>query len=811
VFGKWFKRGKRAQRSTTYTGYPPPDPGIEVVPPRRLVDEQSELIHRCKRALGLPPEEYAALIEPVILRMASYVHRLPASQAHHHSLPDGLFRHSLEVAYGTLQGTEGVILTSMRKGSPSQRRNQSIRWRGAAFMVGLVHDIAKVHTDLRVSDKQGREWNPMLGPLYSWTRTFEIERYYISYREYRHKRHETSQSPFLQFVITSKFYAWLDSAGGDVLVEFLAALSGAVPDHTLMQLAVRADQRSVERDLRANGGLRGGGQGMPIATYLTDGMRRLIQSGTWGVNRRGARVWIIDDGGNRFAHVAWHQAAEDLRRLLGRDRIPGIPKNPATLADILIERDLAEPYTLPDGEGESRYWPITGGALGEKVLYTLRLPADVVFPDEAPPQPKGLRVGGDEDEPTTAQSGSKDSAASTPAAPKPEAQPTAAPAGTDSPASVAEFDWPDSEQRPRGDAAPDKAGTPAPRADKNGAESQAQLDKGQPDHGTDTVTAAREHPDEAVPARTDRSAKREGNQRGRSGKHDEAPPPPRRREASDEAPAQPKQGRGTGASDTSPPEHKRSPATAGTRGAGASPTPSPAAKARAPESPDQALAWLEQHGDADGVAARWLSRLVRAAPTDVVWMQGSRLYLQWPQAAKGYGEAKDLLMAIYDAGWLETTGLGSKVSKQDGKSVVIVKPRTAKHLKVLMGKENIESSDGGTQKERQDSRGVTLRNGEGVDFEREENEDPRTGSGNNASQSVDINKLHDELYKISEQKRDNGGRLVSWERFDEIIEERYPNISKYKIVTGLKGVRQVLDTTKEGVILKDRGEGSEND
>ena len=785
VFGKLFKRGKQAARQTTYTGYPPPDPGIEVVHPRQLVDEQGELIYRCQRALGLPPDEYKEVIEPVIVRMASYVHRLPASQAHHHSLPGGLFRHSLEVAYGTLQGTEGVILTSMQQGTPSQRRNQSIRWRGAAFMAGLVHDVAKVHTDLRVSDKAGHEWNPMLGPLYSWAKKLELERYYISYREQRHKRHETSSSPFLQFVITQKFYVWLDSDGGDIMLSLLGALSGTTPDHTLAQLVVRADQRSVERDLRVNQASQSTRPGIPIATYLMDAMRRLVQSGSWTVNRRGARVWIVDDGGNRFAHVAWYQGAEDLIGLLGRDRIPGIPRNPATLADILIERDLAEPYTLPDGEGESRYWPITGGPLGNKVLYTLRLPADVVFPEEAPAQPTGLQVG----DPTQHTEKTKGGQTGGADAPPPTPQLQTERHGEQGSTAVSEFEWPDAgggkkeppdEAKSRSDEAPARAAV----AMKDGeAASDAQALDPQEDHAPVKDRGDRQRGQDSPPRQAG-----EDPGRGEAAKRDDAAEqptsqPPRKGDA--------KKDKDDAGGATRPRSSAKPGSKAGTR-----------ESTQASDSPEEALAWLEQHGDAEGVAARWLSRLVQEAPEGVVTTDGRELFLSWPQAAKGYGEPKKLLMAVYDAGWLEASGLAGKISKKDGKPALIIKRRATKRLKVLMGDRAMQS---GNDKDNSGARGhgkaESLMAGSRKP-KRDDNAANKEKTGGNQELTVDIAKLCDELYEISEQMNGSGGRLVRWEQFDELADKHYPRTSKYKIITKLKGAERVLDTSREGVLLK---------
>jgi conjugal transfer pilus assembly protein TraI len=77
-----------------------------------------------------------------------------------------------------------------------------------------------------------------------------------------------------------------------------------------------------------------------VDRYLIDAMRRLVRDGTWTVNTPGARLWMLADG----LHVVWPQGGEDIAGLLARDKIPGIPKAPETIADILVERGHVTTY-----------------------------------------------------------------------------------------------------------------------------------------------------------------------------------------------------------------------------------------------------------------------------------------------------------------------------------------------------------------------------------------------------------------------------------------------------------------------------------
>jgi len=66
-------------------------------------------------------------------------------------------------------------------------------------------------------------------------------------------------------------------------------------------------------------------------------MRSLLRDGTWTANTPGARVWIFPP--NRV-HLVWPACAEAIVQRLYGERIPGIPRDPDTLADIQGERVL---------------------------------------------------------------------------------------------------------------------------------------------------------------------------------------------------------------------------------------------------------------------------------------------------------------------------------------------------------------------------------------------------------------------------------------------------------------------------------------
>ncbi|EJS85888.1 TraI, partial [Pasteurella multocida subsp. multocida str. Anand1_buffalo] len=136
--------------------------------------------------------------------------------------------------------------------------------------------------------------------------------------------------------------AWLTQPGPEILQAMLEAIGNTDPEHVLSKLVIEADQTSVQRDLKAQRiSVDDNALGVPVERYLLDAMRRLLASSQWLVNQRDARVWVRKSNQSTHLYLVWKSATKDIIELLAKDKIPGIPRDPDTLADILIERGLA--------------------------------------------------------------------------------------------------------------------------------------------------------------------------------------------------------------------------------------------------------------------------------------------------------------------------------------------------------------------------------------------------------------------------------------------------------------------------------------
>ena len=371
--------------------YPPFLKGLPLPPLALLMATQSGLIARLRRELALGEDEDGAdrwetFVQPVIARYAAFVHLIPASETHHHRGAGGLYRHGLEAAFHAARASRGVMV-GLDRPRTEQRRLEP-RLRVAAALGGLLHDAGKAIHDVSATDRAGRwTWSPIDADLGEWAAEHGIQRYFLHWREQRaHGGHAVFNVIALKRILPTRVERWLSEPDPGLYTGLVAAITGMAHSSALVELVRNADRHSVERDLREHRiESIDTAVGVPVDRYLVDAMRRLIHDGRWQVNVPGARVWLLRDAG---LHLVWPAAARDITELLTTDRVPGIPRDPDTIAELLLERGLAVPRV--DALGRHSTWRLAPALLaregGKPVSLTMLRLNDLglLFPSGGP-------------------------------------------------------------------------------------------------------------------------------------------------------------------------------------------------------------------------------------------------------------------------------------------------------------------------------------------------------------------------------------------------------------------------------------------
>lgn len=141
----------------------------------------------------------------------------------------------------------------------------------------------------------------------------------------------------LPLVVPPSTLQFLDE-DNTVIVQHLLASIGATPlyrdANVLDSLVRRSLALVIDRHLQTNAGHHGAPQnGSHLERYIVDAMRRLSSShSSWVPNRERSRTWFAPDG----LFLVWPQSAADVLALLEADQLPGIPKAPETVLDLLL-------------------------------------------------------------------------------------------------------------------------------------------------------------------------------------------------------------------------------------------------------------------------------------------------------------------------------------------------------------------------------------------------------------------------------------------------------------------------------------------
>jgi hypothetical protein len=248
----------------------------------------------------------------------------------------------------------------------------------AIFIASLTHDAGKVITDMRVyASNHVGEWNPHKQSLVEWIDSSGIRKYYVQYKpEREHKQHQQfSASMILDSLLGKETKAYLHAGYEGIMPMIYEAVLGLGNEYSnpVQKHLEFGDEASVGSNLKKF--VHGQGAAIharvPVCEHVLSAARRLIASKQWQINTPGHPVWILDD----TLHICWQAGSRDIIALLQQDNIEGIPRNPQTLADILIDHGIA--IAAKEDLPGRQYWYISPDAVqqGDKKvsLQALRL------------------------------------------------------------------------------------------------------------------------------------------------------------------------------------------------------------------------------------------------------------------------------------------------------------------------------------------------------------------------------------------------------------------------------------------------------
>lgn len=330
------------------------------------------LLRQIDRLLSVPRSHLESLFHVTIVRYASFVQQLPASEAHHHAGAGGMLDHGLEVLTNALALRRGYLLP---QGAEPERlaRTQDL-WTYAVFTAALLHDVGKAAVDQRVLLFNTRKrplgiWDPWQGPMDQTNAWYRVE--FVRGRTYG--LHERVAPLLARFIVPATGLSWLAS-DRDVLAAWVATISGDRDRAGVLgEIVARADGESVARNLGAGESARlVTARATPLHEKLLTALRYLLDEGELPLNRNGAAGWLVGDD----LWLVSKRTADALRAHLIREGHDGIPTGNDRLFDVLQEHGVVSP------NGERAIWRArVAGESWAHELTMLRISATRVWSD----------------------------------------------------------------------------------------------------------------------------------------------------------------------------------------------------------------------------------------------------------------------------------------------------------------------------------------------------------------------------------------------------------------------------------------------
>jgi len=311
----------------------------------------ADIVSRIKLCYGADRPSFDADIMSVVRSYAAYVHLLPATPDNYFHHPGGLLRLGLEAGFFSLQGTDGHIIAG--RSTITTRRHLEPRWRQATFIAGLCCELHRTLSHMVVEAPSGELWSGFLHPLAHWLSEKQIPNYRVRWRP--EAQEARGQGLFaLGHVVPSAVLHYLAEDNTTILPHLLASVTGLplYREHNVLdQLVRRSLALVIDCNLCANADRMGSSQpGAHIGRYLVEALQRLASSNAaWTCNGDKSRVWYGKDG----LFLLWPNAAEDVKKLLESEQLPGIPRAPDEMLHALRTADAIEVF-----EQESLTWEI---------------------------------------------------------------------------------------------------------------------------------------------------------------------------------------------------------------------------------------------------------------------------------------------------------------------------------------------------------------------------------------------------------------------------------------------------------------------
>lgn len=371
----WFQKSDPSIKSGSSTASTTEESGENVVSFQKNYLETNQAdykkyIKTLTHTVGVSKDDFHTLYSLPIQAFIQYCHGLPVSLDEHHCYKNGLIRHALNTALYCTRSADGAIFSA--RVHAEIREPSEIRWRYAAFLCGLYCDLKKLQgLVVSAGDKQ---WNPLLTGISQWAQENRIKTCRYTWKEESEGNINYLSAVYGAQLLTPESAGYLTVFNHDIIDILFQVLGGALKEHEhkLAELVAIARENSISKDFatHTSQGMEKTASPQNTQMLIVDAIRRLLKK-EWQVNKPNSIAWYTEEG----LFFVWERAAKDIIRLLTEDHIYSIPRDPDTLAELLLEGGLIERGVI-----KAMYWRLIPNGKNGNVLETIKISnIDAIF------------------------------------------------------------------------------------------------------------------------------------------------------------------------------------------------------------------------------------------------------------------------------------------------------------------------------------------------------------------------------------------------------------------------------------------------
>ena len=297
-------------------------------------EHRTSLISKMRRTSSVTDKVFQDHYYYAITRAAEYAQAFPASANHHHSYEGGLLDHMLEVTFNATRVCRGFIMPP--NAQPEDITKHEEKWRYAAFIAALSHDLGKLIADIETvyrpaksKDNSYTNWHAWYGPMpegSDYIYRFKPKNG-TSYRGL----HEQLSATILPYLITPSASSWLRSDQA-LMSQLMATITQSANfSGVIGEIVKKSDHASTGAALGADTGTSAAT--IPNHQKIMTALKLLTTNGTFKRNNPGSALWVGE-------HVTWYSfkpVLQAVRQHLVEEGHKGIPQSEHRLVQILNE------------------------------------------------------------------------------------------------------------------------------------------------------------------------------------------------------------------------------------------------------------------------------------------------------------------------------------------------------------------------------------------------------------------------------------------------------------------------------------------